>query len=172
MFMTTACLALLGAITFADNVTYDFDRSADFSRFRTFAWVRGNDAPDELSHRRIVRAVDAQLMSRGFARVETTSSADVLVAYHASFNRDLQISGFSSGWGAYRFGGDRSGSARVQEVVVGTLAVDIMDARTRNLVWRGMATKEVDVDADAGKRDKNINKALEKIFKHYPPASR
>lgn len=169
-FATTACLALLGTIVFAQSVTYDFDRSADFSRFRTYSWVRGTNLNDELNHQRIIRAVDAQLASRGFSKVDASANPDALVAYHASFDRNLEING--SGWGGYRFAGPRSGTARVEEVVVGTLAIDMMDARTRNIVWRGMAAKELDAKASPEKRDKNITKAAEKIFKNYPPLKR
>jgi hypothetical protein len=168
---TTACLTLiLGTIAFAQNVTYDFDKATDFSRLKTYAWVRGTSLNDELNHNRIVKAVDTQLASRGFAKVETSANPDVLVAYHASFDKDLQINGFSSGWGGYRFGASRSGTARVEEILIGTLAVDMVNAQTKTIVWRAIATKEVDVKANAERRDKNINRAAEKLFKNYPPA--
>jgi hypothetical protein len=56
--------------------------------------------------------------------------------------------------------------------VVGTLAIDMVDAETRNIVWRGMATQELDAKASPEKREKNINKAAEKIFKNYPAGRR
>ena len=166
---TMAGLALLGTIVTAQSVTYDFDRSADFTRFKTYTWVRGTNLNDELNHQRIMRAVDAQLSARGFSQVEAAGNPDVLVAYHASFDKNLRINGFSSGWGGYRFAGNRSGTATVGEILIGTLAVDIVDAKSKTIVWRGMATKEVDVNAKADKRDKNINRAAEKLFKNYPP---
>lgn len=166
----TACLALAGTVVFAQSVTYDFDRSADFTKFKTYTWVRGTNLNDELNHKRIMRAVDVQLSARGFSRVEASGNPDVLVAYHASFDRDLEIN--ASGWGGYRFAGPRNGTARVEEIVVGTLAIDMVDAKTKTIVWRGMATKELDAKASPEKREKNINKAAEKIFKNYPPASR
>lgn len=169
-FATTACLALLGAIVCAQSVTYDFDRSANFTKFKTYAWVRGTDLSDQLNHQRIVRAVDAQLSARGFSQVEAAANPDVLVAYHASFDRNLEIT--ASGFGGYRLAGPRSGTARVEEIVVGTLAIDMVDRQTRNIVWRGMATKELDAKASPEKKEKNINKAAEKIFKNYPPAAR
>lgn len=169
-FATTACLALLGTILFAQSVTHDLDRAANFSKFKTYTWVRGTNLNDELNHRRIMRAVEAQLTARGFSKVETTANPDVLVAYHASFDRDLEIN--ASGWGGYRFAGPRTGSARVEGIVVGTLAIDVVDAQTKNIVWRGMATKELDAKASPEKKEKNINKAAEKIFKNYPPVSR
>lgn len=169
-FVTTTCLALLGPIVFAQSVTYDFDRTANFSKLRTYSWVRGTNLNDELNHNRIIRAVDAQLTARGFSKVDAASNPDVLVAYHASFDKNLEIN--ASGFGGYRFAGPRSGTARVEEVVVGTLAIDLVDAHTKNIVWRGMATKELDAKANPEKKEKNINKAAEKIFRNYPPASR
>ena len=165
----TALLATLASTASAQDISYDYDKSADFSRFKTYAWVPGHNLPDELNNQRIVSAIDRQLAAKGLRRVDANASPDVLVAYHALFDKDVEIRGFSSGWAGYRFGAHRSGTARVEEVVVGTLAVDVIDARTRTIVWRGMATKDVDVKADPEKRDKNINKAAEKLFKHYPP---
>jgi len=54
-------------------------------------------------------------------------------------------------------------------VVTGTLVVDMMDANTRTIVWRGSAEHDLNPGAKPEKRDKNITKATEKIFKNYPP---
>lgn len=59
-------VALLGTTAFAQNITYDYDKAADFSRFRTYTWVRGTPPNDELNHRRIVNAVDSQLAEKLF----------------------------------------------------------------------------------------------------------
>jgi hypothetical protein len=56
-------------------------------------------------------------------------------------------------------------------VPVGTLAVGIFDAKTRSIVWRAAATKDLDFGASPEKWEKNLNKAVEKMFKHYPPGS-
>jgi hypothetical protein len=168
-FLTAAGLVLMGAMTLAQNITYDFDRATDFSRFKTFAWVRGTVLADEINHNRIVNAVNAQLSAKGLVRVDSSSDADLLVAYHATFDRDLQITGFSSGWGPYRFAGG-SGVARAEDILTGTLAVDIVNASTKTIVWRGTASKDIDVKADPGKRERNINRAAERLFKNYPPA--
>lgn len=168
-FVTAAALLVMGPITFAQSVTFDFDRSTDFTRIRTYAWVRGTVLNDELNHHRIVGAIDAQLSQKGLVKLETTAKADVVVAYHATFDRDLQINGFSSGWGGYRFGASRTGTARAEEILVGTLVVDVVNAKTNTIVWRGIASKDIDVKASPEKRDRNINKTAEKLFKNYPP---
>jgi hypothetical protein len=165
----TVLLALTSSTAFAQDVTYDFDKSADFSQLHSYLWVRGTPVNDELNHKRIVEAIDQQLKSKGLEKVEASEGPDVYVAYHAAFSTDLEVKGFSSGWGGYRFGPARSGTARVEEILIGTLVVDIVDAKTGTILWRGVATKELDVKASPEKRDKNINRAAEKLLKNYPP---
>jgi hypothetical protein len=61
---------------------------------------------------------------------------------------------------------------RVNEILVGTLVVDMADAHKNELVWRGMGVKEVDVNAKPDRRDKNIQEAVEKIFRNFPPKTK
>jgi len=161
---------MLGGLAGAQTVTYDYDRATDFSKIKTYAWVRGINLDwDELNHKRIVNAVNAQLASKGLVEVKASDNPDVLVAYYAIFNRDLMVDWFSSGWGGPAFGFDRIGSARVEEQWIGTVIVDMKSTKTGSAVWRGIARKEVDVKASPEKMEKNINKAAEKLFKNYPP---
>ena len=159
MFFTAVGFIMLGAMTLAQNVTYDFDAGADFSKFKTYTWVRGNQVPDELNHRRVVQSIDAQLVSKGLSQINANANPDILVAYHASFDTDPQISGFSTGFGGYRWGGNRSGVARAEEVLIGTLAVDIVDAKSKTIVWRAMATRDINVNAKPEKRAEEIQEA-------------
>lgn len=164
---TAAGIALLGTVAIAQSVSYDFDRSANFSKYKTYAWADGTRVADELNHKRVMRAIDAQLAMKGLQQVHASSNPDVLVAYHASFDKDLQINVFGTGFP--RVGGMRSGTATTQEIVTGTIVVDITDANTNAMVWRGMASKELNASAKPEKREKEINKAAEKVFKNYPP---
>lgn len=167
-FATAVSIAMLGTIAVAQTVNYDVDRAADFSRFKTYSWAAGTRLADELNHKRVVRAIDTQLMLKGMTLVEPNERPDVLVAYHASFDKNLQIDVFGSGWGGPRFGGMRSGIATTQEIVTGTLVVDVMDANRKSMVWRGVASKELNPTAKPERREKDINKAAEKLFKNYP----
>jgi Domain of unknown function (DUF4136) len=169
IYLTTACLTLLGTTALAQSVTYDYDRAATFANYRTYAWTHGTELTDELNHARVVRAIDAAFAAKGLARVEPSANPDVLVAYHASFDRNLEITGSAHGWGPLDLGGDRFGSARVQPILVGTLVVDISDARTSAIVWRSLASSDIRPTDKPEKRDKKIAKATEKMFKNYPP---
>jgi hypothetical protein len=165
----TVCLTLLGTLALAQTVTYDYDRTANFAAFRTYAWTRGTELGDELNHARVVRAIDATLVAKGLGRVEPGANPDLLVAYHASFDENLEITGSTHGWGPVGLGADRWGSARVQPVLVGTLVVDLSDARTRAIVWRSLASSDIRPTDKPESRDKKIAKATEKMFKNYPP---
>jgi hypothetical protein len=60
-------------------------------------------------------------------------------------------------------------STTVSKIPVGTLIVDLVDAKENQLKWRGTATKTLDATATAEERDKNVNAAVEKMFAGYPP---
>ena len=105
---------------------------------------------------------------RGSRGVEPSANPDVLVAYHASFEKNLEISGSTHGWGPVGVGGDGWGSARVQPLLVGTLIVDISDARTGAIVWRSLASSDIRPTDKPKNRDQKITKATEKMFKNYP----
>jgi hypothetical protein len=167
-FATCVWLTLLSAIGLAQSVSYDYDRAAKFSTYKTYAWTHGTELTDELNHARIVRAIDAALVPKGLVQVERTANPDVLVAYHASFEKNLEITGSAQGLGPFGLG-DRFGSARVQPVLIGTLVVDISDARTSAIVWRSLASSDIRPTDKPESRDKKIAKATEKMFKNYPP---
>jgi hypothetical protein len=157
----TAAL-LLATNAVAQDVSYDYDKSADFGRMRTYAWVNGERVGDDLNHARIVHAIDTQLAARGVRQANSIAEADLLVTYHAIVSREAEITG-------HRFGINRLASARVEEVAVGSLVVDLRDGKSGGVVWRGVATRHLDPKASPEQREKNINKAVEKMFKHYPP---
>jgi uncharacterized protein DUF4136 len=108
---------------------------------------------------------------KGLGKVNPNAGPDVLVAYHVAFEKDLEFNGSSIGWGPYGPGGNRRGTIRAQQVLVGTLTVELMNATTNKVVWRGVASMDIDRKANPEKREKSINKAVEKIFKNYPGAS-
>lgn len=171
--MLTAAFGLfVAAQAGAQSVTYDFDKSASFGAFKTYSWAKGTPVADSFNHERIVSALDAQLAAKGLVKAAEGQAADVVVAYHAMFDENVQITGFASGWGGFGFGGTRSGSARAEKILVGTLVVDVVDPKTKSIAWRGVATKEIDPKAKPEKRDKEIQRVAGKLFKNYPPQAK
>lgn len=167
-------VAALPAIAAAQQTTYDFDKTAPFAQFRTYSLKDGTPTKDPLIDRRIVAAIEKELGVKGFVRNDT--APDVFVVFHVAFDEQKDISSFSSGpmYGGYGYGwgggwGTTTTDVRVREILVGTLAVDMIDAKKQQVAWRGLGTKEIDTKAKPERRDTNITRAVEKIFKNYPP---
>ena len=162
---------LLAGGAAAQDVNYDYDRSANFSAYRTYAWAGGTSQADNLNHARIVAAVDRQLAAKGLSQVDSTGNPDVLVLYRVALTQDLEVNAWDNRWAGPGWGGGPS-RARVERVPVGTLVVGIIDAKTRSLVWRAAASKDLDPGASPEKWEKSLNKAVEKMFKRYPRSTR
>jgi hypothetical protein len=170
----TLLAGALPALAFAQKTTYDFDKTASFSRFKTYSLKDGTPVGQPLVDQRIVAAIDAQMAAKGF--VKSDSAPDVFVLYHIALDKEKDISSFSTGggYGPYGYGwgggwGATTTDVRVRDILIGTIAIDMVDAGRKQMVWRGLGTKEVNTNAKPDKRDENINKAVEKIFKNYPP---
>ena len=160
----------MGTTAAAQDVAWDYAKGTDFTRLKTYAWTAGHPLPDPLNHQRIVSAIEAQLAAKGFTRVNPAEQPDALVAYHAGFSRNFAVNEFGSGWAGFHLGGTFTNRARLEEITVGSLIVDIIDAKANAIVWRGTASKDIDVHAKPGTRDKQVNRAVEKMFRHYPGA--
>jgi hypothetical protein len=168
-------VVLAPALLLAQKVSYDYNKSANFAAFKTFAHKDGTKVGQPLIDERIVKAIDTELAAKGLTRSD--ASPDVFVVYHIAFDKEKDISTFSSGYGGYGpygwgWGGGWGGgmtSTQVRDILIGTLVIDIADAKQGQLAWRGMGVKEVNTSANPEKRDKSIASAVKKIFKNYPP---
>ena len=170
--LAVATIALLiPVLALAQKTSFDFDKTVDFSKFTTYTLKDGTKVGDSLIDNRIAAAIEAELAAKGLRRNDASPS--IAVVYHVAFDKQKDITSYSTGgYGpyAYRWGGGwGTTNVRVNEILVGTLVVDIADAAKQEVVWRGMGVKEVDTQAKAEKRDKTISQAVAKIFKNYPP---
>ncbi len=168
-------LVCLSVAAFAQDVQFDYDRSANFSAYKTYQWVdyRPVDIGDQLLDRDIKRAVDAQLAGKGLRRVE--SGGDLLVGYQASVSQEKQFDSLGSGpWGGWGpLGWGNWGNTRVTSstIDIGKLAIGIFDPSSKQLVWRGSASKTLSVSKDPDKNYRNLEKAMTKLFRNYPPGA-
>jgi hypothetical protein len=178
LLAATIALVVAPALLLAQKVSYDYNKSANFASYKTYQQKDGTKVGQQLIDDRIASAIDSALAGKGFTKA--ASNPDVFVVYHVAFDKQKDISTFSSGYGGgygpYGYGWGGGGWAggttttSVRDILIGTLVIDIADAKKNEMVWRGMATKEgVDVQAKPEKRDKNITNAVNKIFKNYPP---
>jgi hypothetical protein len=141
-------------------VNTDFDKSVNFAGFKSYAWTQGTmpQGANPLMVQRVISAVETEMSAIGLIKVE-----DVLVAVHGATKEDVSL----QSWGyAPRFGG---GQVDVNRVLVGTLIVDVIDARAKKLAFR--ATASDTVSDNPQKNEKKIHKAVEKMFEKYPGES-
>ncbi len=169
-------VALAPALAMAQKTSYDYDKTMDFTTFKTYALKDGTKVGQPLIDDRIVNAIEAELAAKGLTKSD--ASPDVFVVYHTAFDKQKDISTYSSGYGGgygpygWGYGGGWAGgttTTQVRDILIGTLVIDIADAKKNQVAWRGMGVKEVKTDAKPEKRDKSINDAVKKILKNYPP---
>jgi hypothetical protein len=172
-FLTACLLAVAGA--YGQDTHYNYDRGTNFAAYKTYQWVDtpGGAVPDQLIDRDIKRAVDEQLAQKGLTRVE--KNANLYVGYQAVITLEKSVNLWGSsdnlgGWGPWG-GGWRTGSVQGQTstVPVGILLVDLYDPGKKQLIWRGDAIKAIDLKKDPDKNYKNLQKAVAKLLKNYPP---
>jgi uncharacterized protein DUF4136 len=177
--LASAVLLASAVTTFAQEIRYNFDKQADFSQFKTYKWVtlKGAQVPNDLVDMQIKAAIDTELAAKGLKRTDT-DTADLYVGYQGAINTEKQYTSFDTGWGYgpgwygggwYGGGGMSTTTGQTSTIYVGQLAVDMYQAGQKQLVWRGVASKTLDTDAKPEKRQKNLAKAMTKLFKNYPP---
>ena len=160
----------------------DYDPTANFAAYKTFAWSVTTDTQtgkskndNPLIHQRVREAIENGLVSKGFSKADA-SEADLLVTYHLSVvARGPATRGYVS-VGIGSFGSHSSvgisvgapvGAQRV--VKEGTLVIEIMDAKTNSLIWQGSSSREVSQQQDPQKSEQLIKQAVDEILANYPP---
>ena len=163
----------------AQDIRYNSLPGTDFSKYKTYKWVRVPNAqyPNQILDTQIMQAIDAQLATKGLSKTE--DNADLYITYQAAVSQEKQWNSYSTGgdmwgygrwggWGGYG-GGMQSTTTTSKTINIGTLNVDMYDVAQKNQVWRGAASKTLGSGKDPQKVQKNLNKAMAKLFKKYPP---
>jgi hypothetical protein len=180
-FIWMALLLMVASTAFAQDVRYNFDKDTDFSKFKTYKWVVLKNAtqPDDLTDKQIKDSIDAQLATKGLSKVDT-DDANLYVGYQAAIGTEKQFTSYDSGWGygpgwygrGWYGGGGGMTTGQTSTIYNGQLAVDMYNSAGHTLVWRGVVSKTLDPKAKPEKRQKNLTKALTKLFKNYPPKAK
>ena len=166
IMMTSTLMLVLASASVAAQVKTDYDRSANFGQYKTYSWQQVNTR-DQLMVDRIKSAVNAALAAKGWTEVPSGGNA-ALVAVETTRNQqtlDTFYNGFGGGrrWG----GGFGTATTTVQTYKVGTLVVDIVDANSKKLIWRGSASDTLSNNSD--KNIKELDKGVNKMFSRFPP---
>ena len=172
VFVLIGMMFLFAGKSSAQQVKTDYDRSADFGQYKTYSWEHVK-TKEPLDVDRIKNAVNAALAAKGWTQVDSGGDVSIVAIEMTRNQQTLNTfyNGFGGGWGWRRFGGGGFGEATTttETYKVGTLVVDLFDAKTKQLIWRGTSSNTLSNNSD--KNIKNLDKGADKMSKHFPPGS-
>jgi len=159
-------------------VRIDFDASVSFSNLQTFAWLEPPEfehadpfADNSLLRKRMRKAVELALVTRGYRPVENSEEADFLATFTVVLDErirnDGSISAGYGGYGRYGFGGIYS-SPSIRSFQESTLVIDLVDPTSKALLWRGWRNGVVGT-RDRQRSNERIKKGVQKILDRIPP---
>ena len=169
----TGWLLVLPTLAVAQDVKVDYDKAFNFSPVKTYSIKVGTTWGNDLSQRRVLTEFDEAIAAEGWKNV-ADGQEDIQVILHGATQTKQSASTFYSGMGGYGYrgfgGGTGTASTVVSEYRVGTLVVDMFDAKSKNLVFRGTAEDEISDNPE--KNAKKLEKASTKMFKDFPPSAK
>jgi Domain of unknown function (DUF4136) len=177
MRMQQVVVLLIAMVLFAgkasaQQVKTDYDRGANFAQYKTYSWEHVK-TQDPLNVDRIKGAVNAALAAKGWALVDSGGDVSIVAMEITRSQQTLNTfyDGFGGGWGWRHFGGGGFGEATTttDTYKVGTVVVDLFNRKTKQLIWRGASSDTLSNNSD--KNIKNLDKGVDKLFKHFPPGS-
>ena len=152
------------------RVASDYDREVNFNQYNSFAFYKpGIDKSEisDLDKRRILRAIESELSAKGMSKAGTP---DLLVSIFTKERERVNVYnnnfGYGWGWNPYWYGGYYGRS--VSRTTEGTLYIDLIDAKTNNLVWQGIGTSSL-VTNNVEKKEARIREIVREIMTKYPP---
>ena len=165
-------LALFGtACGFSIKTSTDYDHSVTFSNYRSFFIMKGNSSGNPLTDQRAAADVKSALTSKGWMEVpegEGQAAVVLHVATQIKHTYETLYDGWG-GWGWRRgWGGGFGGSTTfVSDYKVGTLVLDIFDAKSKEAIWHGHASEALSNDPRSNARA--TAEAVDKMFHTFPP---
>ena len=154
------------------RVASDYDKEVNFTQYKSYAFFKpGIDKAEisDLDKKRILRAIEANLVAKGFGKSETP---DLLVSIFTKERERVDVYnnnfGYGWGWSPWYYGG-YSGS-NISRSTEGTLYIDLIDAKTNNLVWQGMGKADL-ISSDMERKEERIKEIVMKILAEYPPGA-
>jgi hypothetical protein len=159
----TLLLCMTTTFALGQTVSVNYNRSQSFAAYHTYAWGsnNANQIKNSILAQVAMQNIDAALQGKGLQKVEENQTPDLIV----TANGGLQQQTSYTAWGMRGFGGGM-GSITPQQNVIGTLIVDLDDAKTQSLVWRGIGQNTL--SNNGSKNQQLVQNAVTKMFKQWP----
>lgn len=164
-------LCILAMSCSSVKVTSDYDKQAKFADYKTYQFTEeSNRLPiNDLNRRRLLEAVSKELAAKGFTKSDNPDAlVDLVVKVQNKQTTTAYTNYYGTGY-AYRWGGGfTSTNINVEDYTEGTLFIDLIEAKNKQLVWQGRATGVLSDNTE--KRGDLINEAVRNIMTKYPPS--
>ncbi|CAI8298319.1 MAG: Uncharacterised protein [Flavobacteriaceae bacterium] len=165
------CLLILSSCNIV-RVVSDYDKTTNFDNYSSFAFFKpGIDKAkiSDLDKKRILRAIQDNLMAKGMNK---NSSPDILVSIFTKESQrvDIYQNNFGGAWGWNPYwGGNFNNNRMISSNIEGSLFIDLIDAKTKELIWQGVSHSGIYRGNDIEKREEKIRLIVSKILAQYPP---
>ncbi len=161
LFLVASCSSV--------RVTTDYDTSADFTKYKTFAFYKkGIDKVEisDLDKKRILKAVESELLAKGFTKSE---NPDVLVNIFTKSRQKVDVynNNMYYGWHPWYYGPNFG--THISQYTEGTLFIDLIDANKKELAWQGIGSGALNTTGNISKKEERINEFVAEIMAKYPP---
>jgi hypothetical protein len=162
-FALCAMLMCIASTIAAQQVSVNYNHSQSFAQYHTYAWGAGNanQVQNSILAQVAQQDINTAMQSKGLQMVQEAQTPDLILTASGGMKQETSY----TAWGMRGIGGGMGGITP-QQNVEGTLIVDLYDAKTKSLVWRGIG--EDTLSNNGNKNQQLVEKAIQKMFKQWP----
>lgn len=176
-FLATLLIFAGSVLANAQKVEVGVDRTVNLAKYKTYSWSNAPSSSNPLITQTIMNEVERVMALKGLTKVAQNGELNLVVFAATASDLHIDHPTPAPGLNSITTGVGGGGSSQQWPVTKGTLVVDMIDANTKNSVWRGQATDTLDygpsgnMQKDAKSVEKKIRKAVDKMFKKFPGAN-
>ncbi len=161
--LSVALVCITSVIAIGQQVSVNYNHSQSFASYHTYAWGadNANQVQNSILAQVAIQNIDSALQGKGWQKIEVGQNPDVLVTASGGLKQQTSY----SAWGMRGIGGGMGGITPEQNVI-GTLVVDLYDAKNQSLIWRGIGQNAL--NNNGSKNQQMVQKAVTKMFKQWP----
>ena len=156
-------LCVASTITTAQQVSVNYDHNASFAQYHTYAW--GSNNANEIKNSILAQVahqdINTAMQGKGLQMVQESQNPDIILTSNGGMRQQTSY----SAWGMRGIGGGMGGISPEQSMEA-TMIVDLYDAKSQSLIWRGIAQNTL--SNNGNKNQEMVQKAVNKMFKQWP----
>ena len=161
--MCALLVSMVCGVAGGQQVSVNYNHNQSFSQYHTYAWGsnNANAIKNSILAQVAQQDIDTAMQGKGFSKVQESQNPDLILTSNGGMRQETSY----SAWGMRGIGGGMGGITPEQSVEA-TMIVDLYDAKTQSLVWRGIAQDTL--SNNGNKNQQNVEKAIQKMFKQWP----